>query len=344
MNGMLTSASVSRVSRYLRHQTKSHLAIPRCRLNSTQPFRSLLYVPASNTRALEKVSTFQGSNQPDAIMLDLEDGVAPTSKDSARENLVKYFQRDHDGSSSIFHIVRINSVDSPWFTDDVSAVAQLVESDAGIAVCLPKIESLDDIEFVSKELRDRCGHGGKDTEAAIMPKYLWPMIETPRAILTSLSISSHPSVHGLILGTNDLSKYLNIEIGQGTREGLTYSLQMAILAAKANDKVVIDGVYNNFHDGEGLQQECVQGKKFGMDGKTLIHPNQVQIANEVFAPSDKEVEHARRVIISWEEASKKKDFTGVAVLEGSGMIEELHVKSARTLLGRAEKISQMGNN
>ncbi|KAL7453631.1 hypothetical protein ACHAWC_005278 [Mediolabrus comicus] len=146
-------------------------------------------------------------------MLDLEDGVAPTSKDSARENLVKYFQRDHDGSnSSIFHIVRINSVDySPWFTDDISAVAQLVESDAGIAVCLPKIESLDDIEFVSKELRDRCGHGGK-------PIPLWPMIETPRAILTSLSISSHPSINGLILGTNDLSKYLNIPVG--TREGL----------------------------------------------------------------------------------------------------------------------------
>lgn len=361
MNGMLTSASVSRVSRYLRHQTKS-LAIPRCRLNSSlsQPFRSLLYVPASNTRALEKVSTFQGSNQPDAIMLDLEDGVAPTSKDSARENLVKYFQRDHDGSSSIFHIVRINSVDSPWFTDDISAVAQLVESDASIAVCLPKIESLDDIEFVSKELRDRCGHGGKDAEAAIIsisgnvaeekaspnnsPIPLWPMIETPRAVLTSLSISSHPSIDGLILGTNDLCKCLNIEYGQGSREGLTTSLQMTILAAKANDKVVIDGVYNNFHDGEGLQQECNQGKKWGMDGKTLIHPTQVQTANEVFAPSEKEVEYARRVIAAWEDASKKKDFTGVAVLEGSGMIEELHAKSARTLLGRAEKIAQMGNN
>ena len=333
MNGMLTSASASRVSRYLIHltQTKSHLAIQRCRQNSTQtssqPFRSLLYVPASNTRALEKVSTFQGSNQPDAIMLDLEDGVAPTSKDSARENLAKYFQRDHNSSSSIFHIVRINSVDySPWFTDDISAVAQLVESDASIAVCLPKIESLDDIEFVSKELRDRCS-----------PISLWPMIETPRAILTSLSISSHSSVNGLILGTNDLSKCLNIEIGQGTREGLT--------TQKANDKVVIDGVYNNFHDGEGLHRECIQGKRWGMeDGKTLIYPSQVQTANEVFAPSDEEVEHARRVIACWEETSKKKDFTGVAVLEGCGMIEELHAKSARTLLGRAEKIAQMGNN
>ena len=350
MNGMLTSASASRVSRYLIHltQTKSHLAIQRCRQNSTQtssqPFRSLLYVPASNTRALEKVSTFQGSNQPDAIMLDLEDGVAPTSKDSARENLVKYFQRDDDGSS-IFPIVRINSVDSPWFIDDISAVAQLVESDASIAVCLPKIECLDDIEFVSKELRDRCGHGGKDSISNAAEKKaspnspipLWPMIETPRAILTSLSISSHPSINGLILGTNDLSKCLNIEIGQGTREGLT--------TQKANDKVVIDGVYNNFHDGEGLHRECIQGKRWGMeDGKTLIYPSQVQTANEVFAPSDEEVEHARRVIACWEEASKKKDFTGVAVLEGSGMIEELHAKSARTLLGRAEKIAQMGNN
>jgi len=349
MNGILTSASVSRVSRYLRHQTKSHLAIPICRLNSTQPFRSLLYVPASNTRALEKVSTFQGSNQPDAIMLDLEDGVAPTSKDSARENLVKYFQRDDDGSS-IFPIVRINSVDSPWFIDDISAVAQLVESDASIAVCLPKIECLDDIEFVSKELRDRCGHGGKDSISNAAEKKaspnspipLWPMIETPRAILTSLSISSHPSINGLILGTNDLSKYLNIPVG--TREGLITSLQMTILAAKANDKVVIDGVYNNFQDRDGLHRECTQGKKWGMHGKTLIHPSQVKTANEVFAPSDEEVEHARRVIACWEEASKKKDFTGVAVLEGSGMIEELHAKSARTLLARAEKIAQIGNN
>lgn len=285
MNGMLASASVSRVSRYLMHhtQTKSHLAIQRCRLSSTQtssqPFRSLLYVPASNTRAIEKISTFQGSNQPDAIMLDLEDGVAPTSKDSARENLVKYFQRDHDGSSSIFHIVRINSVDSPWFTDDISAVAQSVESDASIAVCLPKIESLDDVEFVSKELRDRCSNAAEENASTNSPIPLWPMIETPRAILTSLSISSHPSINGLILGTNDLSKYLNIPVG--TREGLTTSLQMTILAAKANDKVVIDGVYNNFHDGEGLHEECNQGKKWGMDGKTLIHPSQVETANEV---------------------------------------------------------------
>ena len=259
MNGMLASASVSRVSRYLMHhiQTKSHLDIQRCRLSSaqtsSQPFRSLLYVPASNPRALEKVSTFQGSNQPDAIMLDLEDGVAPTSKDSARENLVKYFQRDDD-DSSIFPIVRINSVDSPWFTDDISAVAQLVESDTSIAVCLPKIESLDDIEFVSNELRQRCG---KDIEAARVsvspmqqkkkkpstnsPIPLWPMIETPRAILTSLSISSHPSIDGLILGTNDLSKYLNIPVG--TREGLTTSLQMTILAAKSVSMVLV-----SFHD------------------------------------------------------------------------------------------------
>jgi len=235
-------------------------------------------VPASNTRAIEKISTFQGSNQPDAIMLDLEDGVAPTSKDSARENLVKYFQRDDDGSS-IFPIVRINSVDSPWFIDDISAVAQLVESDASIAVCLPKIECLDDIEFVSKELRDRCSNAAEENASTNSPIPLWPMIETPRAILTSLSISSHPSINGLILGTNDLSKYLNIPVG--TREGLKTSLQMTILAAKANDKVVIDGVYNNFHDGEGLHRECTQGKRWGMDGKTLIHPSQVQTANEV---------------------------------------------------------------
>ena len=129
---------------------------------------------------------------------------------------------------------------------------------------------------------------------------------------------------------------------------------------------MIDGVYNNFQDGEGLHQECIEGKKWGMDGKTLIHPNQVQTANEVvskftidrfiaslkthntflfqFAPSETEVEHAKRVIACWENASKKKDFTGVAVLEGSGMVEELHAKSARTLLDRAEKIAQIGNN
>jgi len=167
------------------------------------------------------------------------------------------------------------------------------------------------------------------------------MIETPRAILSSLSISSHPSIHGLLLGTNDLAKDLNLgKCGNNsTREGLVTSLQMTILAARANGKFVIDGVYNNFRHGDGLYQECMQGKTYG---KTLIHPNQVKTANEVFAPSEEEVEHARRLIACWDEAKSSSEgaFTGVAVLDGI-MVEELHVKSARLLLARAEKIAQM---
>jgi (3S)-malyl-CoA thioesterase len=364
------TSSFSCVSRYLGAAAAAQTSFLYrcCRCNSTsvtrnsddiiealsQPFRSLLYVPASNKRALEKLSSLQGSNRPDGIILDLEDGVIPSSKDSARENLVHYFQqRDDVNKKDRFHIVRINSVNTPWFAEDISAVVQ-IGSDVIDGISLPKVEKWEDVELISRELHNKsgdaddgaieCDNSNSTASATISPIPIWPMIETPRAVLSSLSISSHPSIHGLLLGTNDLAKDLNL--GQGgnnnTREGLITSLQMTILAARANGKFVIDGVYNNFRDGDGLYQECIQGKTWGMDGKTLIHPNQVQTANEVFAPSEKEVEYARRLIACWDDAknSSKGQFSGVAVLDGI-MVEELHVKSARMLLGRAETIAHM---
>lgn len=310
----------------------------------SQPFRSLLYVPASNTRALEKLSTLQGSNRPDGIIFDLEDGVIPTSKDSARENLLHYFQRDDVNKKDRFHILRINSANTPWFEKDVSVIVE-IGNDVIDGISLPKVETWDDVELISRELHNKSANAYDSvSNSTISPIPIWPMIETPRAILSSLSISSHPSIHGLLLGTNDLAKDLNLGQGENnsTREGLVTSLQMTILAAKANGKFVIDGVYNNFRDGDGLYQECIQGKSWGMDGKTLIHPNQVQTANEVFAPSAKEVEYARRLIACWDDAknSCKGQFSGVAVIDGT-MVEELHVKSARLLLERAEKIAQI---
>ncbi|KAL7472110.1 hypothetical protein ACHAXS_012433 [Conticribra weissflogii] len=328
---------------------------------NSRPFRSMLYVPASNTRALEKLSKFTSAMKPDSVMYDLEDGVGPASKDEARDNLGHFF-RDKKKSGdypSHFGLVRVNRMDTPWFENDTAAVVEFFKEDFDNelvhGVILPKIEGWDDVNAASKHFQDLFGETSssspsKDfshsnptaTPPIISPIPFWAMMETPQAILSASSIASHPSIQGLILGTNDLSKEIQLRphSHKATRSGLTTSLQLTILAARAHDKLVIDGVYNHFNDDKGFREECNQGKEWGMDGKTLIHPNQLSAANEIFAPSDEEIEYARRVLDCWEEASSKSNekFTGVAVLNGL-MIEELHVQSARKLLERADSIS-----
>ncbi|KAL7480704.1 hypothetical protein ACHAW6_006368 [Cyclotella cf. meneghiniana] len=324
-----------------------HLDIP------SRPFRSVLYVPASNTRALNKLSSLTGRSKPDAVMFDLEDGVGPDNKGQARDNLLKFFEQSHGSTDLLFKLVRINRMDTPWFEADALTACQLMKNQSAFdAVVLPKIEGWDDLELAAAHFQSLIAS----------PVPFWAMMETPKAILSAAAIASHPRVHGLILGTNDLGKEIQLRptnsaskaegshsssssksifsIGSTSatsREGLVTSLQTTILAARAYGKIVIDGVYNNFHDASGFHYECTQGKEWGMDGKTLIHPSQVSVTNEIFAPSDEEVDHATRVVECWSDAVNKENFSGVAVLDGA-LIELLHVKAARKILDSAERI------
>jgi len=331
---------------------------------SSHPFRSILYTPAINMRALEKLETFSGKMKPDAVMFDLEDGVGPDRKEEARQNLIEFFKRQHSNESPYFGIVRINRVDTPWFEEDAEMALKLVQEE-GIninGIVLPKIECWKDVDLISKHFSDMmCSDGdaspdspsakmGRDETSRVMsPVPIWAMMETPRAILAASEIAGHPSIQGLILGTNDLCKELGLQptsVASAGREGLITSLQMTILAARAHNKLVIDGVYNNFRDEEGYRKECLQGKSWGMDGKTLIHPSQTAATNEMLAPSAEEIEHAKRVVACWEESSTSecnksgKLFTGVAVLDGM-MLEQLHVDGAMRLLDLAEGIGLM---
>ena len=310
---------------------------------SSRPFRSMLYVPASNTRALNKLDTLSGSMKPDAVMFDLEDGVAPDMKSEARDNLHQFLQdrRIRDTSSpnnDYFGIVRINRVDTPWFEDDALMANDLVvQKDINThGVVLPKIEGKKDVDTISNHFASLCST--KDDDSPVVP--LWAMIETPLAILSVSEIASQTCIQGLILGTNDLGKELRLRptAGASTREGLSTSLQLAILAGRAYNKPVIDGVYNNFRDEKGFRRECMQGKAWGFDGKTLIHPNQISATNEILAPSDEEIEYAKRVVTCWEE--NQSGNLGVAVLDGM-MIEQLHVDIAKRLLEQAERIESM---
>lgn len=334
--------------RFARSSNKTHLrrALSNNASVPARPFRTVLYVPASNTRALNKLFSLAGRSKPDAVMFDLEDGVGPSNKSEARENLVQFFKdvSESNSSSSFFKMIRVNRMDTPWFQEDATIAHQVMEYNCD-AVVLPKIEGLPDLEAAADHFQKLTSHD--------VP--FWPMIETPKAILSAGDIASHPSVHGLILGTNDLGKELQLRPSQESgsltstfsigstsatsREGLITSLQLTILAARAHGKFVIDGVYNNFRDAEGFYYECNQGKEWGMDGKTLIHPSQVAVTNEIFAPSNDEVNYATKVVACWEEATRQDSFSGVAVLDGT-LIELLHVKTARKILDTSERIKE----
>ena len=327
---------------------------------NARPLRSMLYVPASNNRALAKLESLSGIHKPDCVMFDLEDGCAPNKKDDSRGHIYQFLQ-DRKPSSiatsnkDYFGLIRINRVDTKWFEDDAYTCYQMCMSKAininGIV--LPKIESRQDVDLIAKHMLGLCNDddslkdesdGSRTSSSIVSPVPLWAMIETPRAILSVAEIASQPSVQGLIIGTNDLSKELQLRPTCGslsgttntTRDGLATSLQLVLLAGRAYNKPVIDGVYNNFSDEEGFRKECMQGKEFGMDGKTLIHPNQVSICNEILAPSHDEIEYAKRVVSCWEGSLDK----GVAVLNGM-MIEQLHVSTSKRLLCRAEVIESM---
>lgn len=274
-----------------------------------RPYRSALYIPGSKDRALDKARHLP----VDVILFDLEDAVTPDAKIAARDTL---FSALADvGYGSRLRIVRINGLDTEWGSADAAAVAAM----ACDAVLLPKVNDVRDV----------------DALAALIPDLpIWAMMETPQGVLNAASIAAHPRIAGFVLGTNDLAKDLNAR----GRAALITSLQMCVLAAKAAGIVVLDGVYNAFKDDDGLRAECAEGRDLGFDGKTLIHPAQVAIANAAFGPTEDDIDLARRQIAAFEAAAAEGQ--GVAVVDGR-IVENLHIVTARATLAKAAAIATL---
>lgn len=274
-------------------------------------YRSVLYIPASKERALEKARGLPA----DAIIFDLEDAVLPEEKLRARDILLEELRVADFGPRA--RIVRINGLDTAWGRDDAVAFAGHPGVDA---VLVPKVGRPADLDAV----------------AALVPDVpLWAMMETAAAMLNAAAIAAHPRLAGMVMGTNDLAREIGARF-RADRLPMLAGLGTCLLAAKAEGRVIIDGVFNAFKDEAGLRAECEQGRDMGFDGKTLIHPAQLEIANAVFAPSPDEVALARRQIDAFAEA--RSGGQGVAVLDGR-IVEALHVTTAREVLARAEAIA-----
>ena len=277
-----------------------------------KPRRSVLFMPGSNARALEKARTLPA----DVLVLDLEDAVAPEMKSAARAQVVSAIRAGGYGHREI--VVRVNALGTPWGRDDLAAVA----TSGADAVLLPKVESVETVNAAVALL------------GSAPP--VWCMLETPRGILNAPAIAAGPRVSALVMGTSDLTKDLHVRV---TRERLPLltSLQLCVLAARAAGITALDGVHLDLDDDAGFAAACRQAAEFGFDGKTLIHPKQVATANEVFAPAASEVDWARRVIAAHADAIARGH--GVVVLDGR-LIENLHVDDARRVLALADAIAE----
>ncbi|WP_420023280.1 (3S)-malyl-CoA thioesterase [Cereibacter azotoformans] len=281
--------------------------------HQAHPFRSVLYIPGSKERALEKAQGLAA----DAIIFDLEDAVAHDEKIHARDLLRKTLETADYGRR--IRIVRVNGMDTEWGRDDVAAFAG---SKADV-ILIPKVSSATDVQAVADLIPD-------------VP--LWAMMETALGMLNAAEIAAHPRLTGMVMGTNDLVKELTSRF-RPDRLALQTGLGLCLLAARAHGLTIVDGVYNAFKDEDGLRAECEQGRDMGFDGKTLIHPAQLEIANEVFSPSSAEIELANRQIAAFEEAERHGQ--GVAVVDGK-IVENLHIVTARQTLAKAEAIAAFG--
>lgn len=277
----------------------------------TRPFRSVLYIPGSKERALEKARDLAA----DAIIFDLEDAVAPEEKAAARATLARFLEEVDYGPR--VRIVRINGFDTEWGRADAAAFAGHPGADA---VLVPKVNSPADLDAVAAVAGD---------------KPLWAMMETAAGMLNAAAIAAHPRLEGMVMGTNDLGRELNSRF-RADRLPMMAGLGLCLLAAKAHGRVIVDGVYNAFKDEAGLRAECEQGRDMGFDGKTLIHPAQLEIANAAFAPSADEIALAERQIAAFNAALGQGQ--GVAVLDGR-IVENMHVATAQGILARARAIA-----
>ncbi|MDO9457793.1 CoA ester lyase [Nocardioides sp.] len=281
------------------------------------PLRSVLYMPSSNAKAIEKAKTLP----IDAVIFDLEDAVAPDAKPSARDAAVAAVTSGDYGRRTL--TIRVNGIGTEWHDDDLAAAAAAGPA----AVVVPKVDSADEVHALVAAM-----------EKAGAPDHtrLWAMIETPVAILDVLSIArASERLSVLVMGTNDLVKELYAEHVPG-RAPILPSLHTALLAARAAGIAIVDGVYNDVKDTEGFLAECEQGRQMGFDGKTLIHPGQVEGANTAFAPSEKAIEDARGLIQAWEGGKG----SGVVTYNGR-MVENLHVASAERTLSIAEAVAAL---
>lgn len=289
---------------------------------SLRPRRSVLYMPGANERALEKAKGIPA----DALILDLEDAVAPNAKAEARDRVCAAASSGEYGAREI--AIRANGLDTEWHADDVAAIAAAGPD----AIVVPKINSVDDVRAVESALESA---GAPDTTK------IWAMVETPVAMLHAEEVAaSSDRLAVLVMGTNDLAKELRAQHVPG-RQPLLTGLGLCLLAARATGKVILDGVYNDIKDADGFLAECRQGHQMGFDGKTLIHPSQVDPCNNVFAPTEEAVASAKEIIGAFEEA--EREGRGVVTVNGR-MIENLHVDEARRTLAQADAIAAMASD
>ncbi len=282
-----------------------------------RPRRSVLYMPGANERALEKARSIPA----DALILDLEDAVAPDAKPAARERVAAAAASGAYGTREV--TIRVNGPGTPWHADDLRAAAQAGPD----AVVVPKVEDAATVREVERALE---AAGAPDRTA------IWAMVETPRAMFDARQVAAASErLTVLVMGTNDLAKELRAEHVPG-RAPLLTGLSLALLAARESGRAILDGVHNDVKDLAGFEAECVQGRQFGFDGKTLIHPAQVEPCNRVFTPSAQQVQRSRTIIEAFEEAAGQG--RGVATVDGR-MIENLHVEEARRILAIAEAVA-----
>lgn len=289
-------------------------------MNPVRPRRSVLYLPGSSPRALEKARTLPA----DALILDLEDAVAPSAKEEARVRVLAALRAGGYGAREV--AVRVNGLGTPWWEDDLRAVAR----SGAHAIVLPKVEGPETVRAAELAL---------DAAGAPPALPLWCLVETPRGVLAAAEIASASDrVAALLMGTSDLVKELRARHTPGRQEVLA-SLGLVLLAARAHGLAALDGVHMDLDDAPGLEAVCRQGRDLGFDGKTLIHPSQLEVANRVFAPSEAELAEARRFVAAHAEAEAAGK--GVVVVDGR-LVEVLHVEEARRRLALADAIAAAG--
>jgi citrate lyase subunit beta/citryl-CoA lyase len=286
-----------------------------------RPRRSVLYMPGSNARAIEKARGLPA----DGIILDLEDAVAPDAKEAARAQVVDAVKAGGFGRREVF--VRVNGIGTPWFADDLAAFAHVAPD----AILVPKIQSGEQLDHVGTRLLDL--HADQRI-------HIWAMIETPLAVFNIVNIAaaardSESRLSGFVLGTNDLAKETRARIVPG-RAPMVPWLMACVAAAHAYGIDVLDGVYNDIGNAEGFVAECAQGRDMGFDGKTLIHPNQIEPCNAAFSPTPSEVADARNIIAAFDLPENRGK--GVVKLDGR-MVERMHADIARRVVAIADGIA-----
>jgi citrate lyase subunit beta/citryl-CoA lyase len=287
-----------------------------------RPRRSVLYMPGSNARAIEKARTLP----VDGIILDLEDAVAPAAKEAARAQVAKAVKAGGFGHREVF--VRINALDTPWSFDDLTAAAQAGPH----AILVPKITTVEQLDMIGQRLFD---------VRADLKVRIWAMIETPLAVSNILALAAdanEPETHlaGFVMGTNDLAKETHARIVPG-RAPMRPWFANCIAAARAYGIDILDGVYNDIGDAEGFARECTEARDMGFDGKTIVHPNQIAACNEAFSPSAEEIAEARQIIAVFDQPANKDK--GVVDLDGR-MVERMHADIARRTVAIAEAIEK----